>query len=92
MSSSDDEKYENKSKKQSFQSQSKIVYNELPKLKTKILNKNHTREILRYYIKEKKTIINYLKEKLEKEEKKLRVLECDLEEFDLSTKLMRNKC
>ena len=83
MSSSDDEKCENKSK---------IDYDELPKLKTKILNKKHTRKILKYYIKEKKTIINYLKEKLEKEEKKLRVLECDLEEFDLSTKLMRNKC
>ena len=56
MSSSDDEKCENKSKKQSFQGQSKIDYNELPKLKTKILNKNHTREILRYYIKEKKLL------------------------------------
>ena len=71
MSTSDDEK----------------CVNELPKLKTKILNKNYTREILRYYIKEKKTIINYLKEKLEKEERKLQVLECDLEEFDLSQKI-----
>ena len=77
MSTSDDEK----------------CANELPKLKTKILNKKYTREVLRYYIKEKKTIINYLKEKLEKEERKLQVLECDLEEFDLSQKkLMWNKC
>ena len=77
MSTSDDEKYN---------------YSRSPKIKTKILNKEYTREILRYYIKEKKTIINYLKEKLKKEEKKLQVLECDLKEFDLSTKLMRNKC
>ena len=78
MSTSDDEKCVNKSK---------IDYNELPKLKTKILNKKYTREILKYYIKEKKTIINYLKEKLENEERKLQVLECDLEEFDLSRKI-----
>ena len=83
MSSSDDEKCENKSK---------IDYDELPKLKTKILNKKHTRKILKYYIKEKKNIINYLKEKLKEEEKKLQVFEYDLEKFDLSTKLMRNKC
>ena len=83
MSTSDNEKCENKSK---------IDYNELPKLKTKILNKKYTREILKYYIKEKEIFIDYLKEKLEKEEKKLQVLECDLEEFDLSTELMRNKC
>ena len=78
MSTSDDEKCVNKSK---------IDYNELPKLKTKILNKKYKREILKYYIKEKKTIINYLKEKLENEERKLQVLECDLEEFDLSRKI-----
>ena len=78
MSTSDDEKCVNKSK---------IDYNELPKLKTKILNKKYTREILKYYIKEKETIINYLKEKLENEERKLQVLECDLEEFDLSRKI-----
>ena len=83
MSSSNDEKCENKSK---------IDYDELPKIKTKIVNKIYTREILKYYIEEKKTIINYLKEKLEKQERKLQVLECDLEEFDLSQKLMRNKC
>ena len=47
MSSSDDEKCENKSK---------IDYDELPKLKTKILNKKHTRKILKYYIKEKKIL------------------------------------
>ena len=58
--------------------------NELPKLETKIVNKSYTRKILKHYIKEKKAIINYLKEKLEKEERKLQVLECDLEEFDLS--------
>ena len=76
-SSSDDEKCENKSK---------IDYDELPKLKTKIVNKIYTRKILKHNIKEKKAIINYLKEKLRKEEKKLQVFECDLEEFDLSTK------
>ena len=78
MSTSDDEKCENKSK---------IDYDEFPKLKTHIVNKIHTVKILKYYIKEKKTIINYLKVKLEKEEKKLQVLECDLEEFVLSKKI-----
>ena len=62
-------------------------YDELPKLKTKIVNKKHTRKILKCNIKEKKTIINYLKKKLEKQERKLQVLECDLEEFDLSQKI-----
>ena len=71
MSTSDDEKCVNKSK---------IDYNELPKLKTKILNKKYTREILNYYIKEKKVIIKYLKEKLEKEKRKLQVLEYNLKE------------
>ena len=83
MSASDDEKCKNKYKTQGFQDQSKIGYNKSPKIKTKIINKKYTREILKYYIKEKKTIINYLKEKLEKEEKKLQVLECDLEEVEL---------
>ena len=83
MSTSDDEKCKNKSKTQSFQGQSKIGYSKLPKIKTKIVNEIYAREILKYYIKEKKTIINYLKEKLKKEEKKLQVLECDLEEVEL---------
>ena len=78
MSTSDNEKCENKSK---------IDYDELPKLKTKIVNKEYTREILKYYIKQKEAIIDYLKEKLKKEEKKLQVLECDLEKFYLSRKI-----
>ena len=62
MSTSDNEKCENK----------------LPKIKTKIVNKIYTEEILEHYIKEKKVIINYLEEKLKKEKKKLQILECDL--------------
>ena len=50
----------------------------LPEIKTKIVNKIYTEEILEYYIKEKKVIINYLEEKLEKEKKKLQILESDL--------------
>ena len=50
----------------------------LPKIKTKIVNESQTKEILEYYIKEKKVIINYLEEKLKKEKKKLQILESDL--------------
>ena len=83
MSSSDDEKYENKSKKQSFRNQLDIDYSELPRIKTKIVNKIYTRKILKHNIEEKKAIINYLKEKLRKEERKLQVFECDLEKVEL---------
>ena len=58
MSTSDNEKCENK----------------LPKIKTKIVNKRHTEGILKYYIKEKKVIIEYLKKKIEKEERKIQVI------------------
>ena len=47
MSTSDDEKCINKSK---------IGYNELPKLKTKILNRKYTREMLKFRIKKKKLL------------------------------------
>ena len=62
MSSSDDEKCENKSK---------IDYDELPKLKTKILNKKHTREILKYYIKEKKKYYKLFKRKIKRRREKI---------------------
>ena len=62
MSSSDDEKCENKSK---------IDYDELPKLKTKILNKKHTRKILKYYIKEKKNYYKLFKRKIKKTREKI---------------------
>ena len=55
MSTSDDEK----------------CVNELPKLKTKILNKNYTREILRYYIKEKKNYYKLFKRKIRKRREKI---------------------
>ena len=83
MSTSDDEKCKNKFKTQSFQNQLDIDYSELPKIKTKIVNKIYTRKILKHNIEEKKAIINYLKEKLRKEEKKLEVFECDLEKVEL---------
>ena len=83
MSSSDDEKYENKSKKQSFQNQLDIDYSELPRIKTKIVNKIYTRKILKHNIEEKKAIMNYLKEKLREEERKLQVFKCDLEKVEL---------
>ena len=83
MSTSDDEKCKNKFKTQSCQNQLDIDYSELPKIKTKIVNKIYTRKILKYNIEGKKTIINYLKEKLRKEEKKLQVFECDLEKVEL---------
>ena len=62
MSSSDDEKCENKSK---------IDYDELPKLKTKILNKKHTRKILKYYIEEKKSYYKLFKRKIKKRREKI---------------------
>ena len=76
---SDDEVTEKQDKKHDEKCKNKSS-----KIKTKIVNKIYTKKILKNYIKEKKTIINYLKEKLEKEYKKLQVLECDLEEFELS--------
>ena len=50
------------------------------KSKTKILNRKYTREMLKFCIKKQKDTINYLKEKLERKERELQVLEYNLKE------------
>ena len=62
MSTSDDEKCINKSK---------IDYNELPKLKTKILNKKYTREMLKFYIKKKKSYYKLFKRRIRKKRERI---------------------
>ena len=62
MSTSDDEKCINKSK---------IDYNELPKLKTKILNRKYTREMLKFCIKKKKSYYKLFKRRIRKRKERI---------------------
>ena len=62
MSTSDDEKCINKSK---------IDYNELPKLETKILNRKYTREMLKFHIKKKKSYYKLFKRRIRKKRERI---------------------